>query len=496
MICLVTALSGLWLAPAHAAPTVAVVVDVQQSPAGLTDEEVRSVVWHALYNQHGHDALVLTSLDDAVEQMLPLHLTTLYDFSVTWQPMTTRVNGRRLLGAHAPAIEVHEYRVQDGALEEYSWWTQQGALSLYRVVDGDTADPEYAAFPEVSLQEAVTGAVSPVRPAAWRQTEHRLRVPIIVAADEEYRAFYGRRWREEATARIERASALLGAAGIELEVVDWQRWHSADQVHELPALLDLLALSPRPDHPGAVRVAFTQQIRTGAAEQVEAEAVGQAYLPGREVIVADQAEVPEHDHGWDEAVEGVAVAHEVLHALGVPHLEGEAFLMSSVQHGAVHRLSARTIALARTAVQARYARWWDRTQALAALEQVATLHLPSDVDQVDYIGGNLRHGPGLPQAGELEAERYSALVNLSLGLEYQRMAFEDPWNADTHLEGALTHARVALRKRPAMAMAQALVSELDPPQVVEPAEVEVVVTSGPVSFEECVLDDELGTCEE
>jgi hypothetical protein len=397
------------------------------------------MVWHALFDRHGHDAVVLDT-GSPVDRMRAEGLTTLYRFDITWSPLTARLDDRGIIGSLAPTVEVEEHRLAGATLREFAHWTTQGALALYEEVPPQ-GEPAIVSLPQIALQDAIGVAVNPVMAPTWYRVEPSLEVPVVLVADEEYRTFYGPRWKGATDLRVRRASAMLSQAGIRLEVVGHGEWTSPDELHGLSDLLDALAETPRM-RPDAIRIAFTQQTDLATVAHQEVEDVGRAYQPGKDVLVADQAMVPDHAPAWDEAEEATAVAHEVLHALGVTHLDVEHFVMSPTKASTVHRLAPSTRALAQTAAQARYATN-DPLRAVAALGSAAEAWLAEPESQIDYITGNLAAGPGVPPPGGVAPGSLSALTNAAIARYYLQLAEHDPDNAALW-QSVLAHSEAAI----------------------------------------------------
>jgi hypothetical protein len=435
--------------PAAWAGTVGVVVE-GAPPAPLPDSTFRSVVWHALYAEHGHHA---TFFDSVGPQVIPAmrdeSLTTLVHLNITWRPDSVRIDDPSgetyLVGGHYPVILTTEYQLRGDALVATGAWRTEGPISVFRV-KGETP-ARFVSIPEVTLQETTSHALRPVQAPVWTAPIDVVRVPIVLAADEEYRAFYGERgWNPVARRAVDRANAILSPAGLMLDVVGEESWVSPDGNQDLSALLDALHALPAPPQ-RAIRVGFTGQTRLAVEFEAEAEDVGRAHLPGREVLVADQAAPPGHDPAWDAADEGATVAHEVLHALGVPHLEEPDSLMAAVKRGTVHEVTPTAAALARAAAAARFTQW-DRDNALVSLSAVAEGHLTDPELRLDFVSVNLTEGPGFPAPGTLQPQALSALSNLVVGRYYFLRAERDPQNAWTLRQGARAHVESALAQQP------------------------------------------------
>ena len=443
--------------------TVAVVIETAEGP--LPDSTVQAVIWHALYESHGHRALFLPALDErAVDALRGSPITTLVKVELSWRPDSARVERDDgevyLVGGHSPVLDTTEYALDGDVLRARYTWHTEGPISVFQV-RGDEPN-RFISMPEVSLQETISLAVEPLRAPVWREATDTIEIPVVLAADDDYRAFYGEDdWKQVAGRAVSRANALLTDAGIELRVVQHETFESPEGVDDLSGLLETLSArpirvhrDPSAPHPvkgadRALRIGFTAQTQLAVAWDAEMEDVGRAYLPGRNLIIADQAAHPGHDPAWDVAEEGVAVAHEVLHALGIPHVHGDDLLMSETKRGSVYRMSASTAELARAAAACRYTHW-DAITALAALSQSAEAHLGDDLDlQLDYISDNLAYGVGMPDPGRLEPGRLSALTNVALARYYLDRAQEDPSNAWQLRQGARAHAESALEQAPA-----------------------------------------------
>ncbi len=367
--------------PAHA-ETVA--VSIQCEDRAMPCEAAQSVVWHALWDRHAHDALVVERTPDTPVGLLKRQeLTTLYEVDIGWEGKSTK-HGEQFLFGWAPVVDVREFVLADDRLQLRRSWITWGTMALYAPeVDGDAI----VNLPQVALQEAMDLAVKPVEPPVWTQRPDTVRIPVVVRADEEYRAYYGNRWKFAADVRLERASALLARAGIQLEPIDHRGWHSPDTATELDGLLDAFALQvgSRTD---VLHVGFTQQTELASLWDGDIEDVGRAYMPGTAVLVADQASLPGTRNGWDEASEATAIAHEVLHALGVAHRDDDNWLMSETKKWTTYRMSDSTVGLARAAAAARFDSDdpWD---AFQNLEQAAQAHIVDPEYQLQYITQNL-----------------------------------------------------------------------------------------------------------
>ncbi|TVQ91886.1 MAG: hypothetical protein EA397_08275 [Deltaproteobacteria bacterium] len=442
------ALFGLSVGLPAKAGTIAVVAEAQDGP--LPAPVFSSVIWHALYDKDGHDAVFLPRLDaSAVQAMQGTAMTTLLHAELVWRPESLRIGAEdheaHLIGGYYPHIKTTEYALRGDRLVATRTWSTTGPLSVYKVTS--PSDDHFIGLPEVSLQETVVHALQAVQAPVWTEEPDVITVPVILAADEEYRSFYGSsRWQGTAGRAVDRANALLRAAGLRLEVIEHQRWTSPDELTDLSDLLRDLHAQPR-SHGNALRVGFTGQTRLEATWESHMEDVGRAYTPGRDLLVADQASPPGHDPAWDVAEEGVAVAHEVLHALGLPHVAEDDALMSATKRGTVHRISKPSADLAKTAASARF-NHWDTLAALASLSAAAEQHL-DDLDlQLDYISENLAFGPGVPRPGALQPRQLSALTNVAIGRYYLRQTSKDPDEAQELRQRAHQHTESAMAQEP------------------------------------------------
>ena len=440
--CLWTALA-LTSAPAQAA-SIAVMADSDEH--ALNDAAVESILWHALHAKLGHDALFVEGeLPEVHGALKAAHLTTLLRFHVSWSTDLVEVDGGILMD-QVPTVHVEEYRTGPQEMALVRTWDAHGALALYRV--SETTSLGYLAMPEVSLQETIFTALGPVQPPVWRtQPTGVVTMPIEVCADDEYRAFYGERWKAEVDKRVQRASDLLAPAGLALRVSGHCDWESDLKDQSLKLLLEHLAEQPLRD--GLLRVGFTQQMHLESGEATRIEDVGRAFQPGRDLVIADQALPPGHQPIWDEAEEAVAVAHEVLHTLGLPHLESDQFLMSALKRSTIHRLSPSSAALARAAAEARYAHW-DPELAMLGLAHAAQAWITEPDLQVEYIRENLARGPGVPVPGDIAPNRISALANVAISRHWLLQASTSP--SDSALrKTVLAHTNAALLTLPELA---------------------------------------------
>lgn len=419
----------------------------------LSNDAFQSVVWHELQANHQHEAKFVHQINLAVlNDMRRKQVTSLLELHVKWQIDVVRLDNDRVTGGYFPTITAREWAIQGNQLVALKEWTTAGTVALY-AVNEHNAD-ELISIPEISLQQATEVALYPIEAPSWTQNERWVRVPVEVYADDEYRAFYGEHWPTEVQKRIDRANALLRPAGLMLDVEHLDEWNSSSNGSSLSQLLDQVRNLPR-EHPERVRIGFTQQTELAQRFHRDVEDVGRAYLPGRDLIIADQALAPGHNSHWDIAEEGIAIAHEVLHTLGVPHEEKYGSLMSAAKSGVVHQMTPGTIELARAAASARYGHW-DPNVILDSLSDTAAKHLKDPALQVEFIAQNYAWGQPDQQVVQLEPKRLSALSNLALGHYYLRQAIEHPKSSGAYTSQALAHTESALEHNPSWVSASEL----------------------------------------
>jgi hypothetical protein len=436
---------------ANARPTIAVLTTGEATVIDKSTFE--AIIWHELQQSLAHEALFVGPLNTrVVEQMRRQQLTTLLEVDIEWKIDVIKLPKGKRAGGHFPIVTVREWAISGDQLMAKKQWKTVGSVALYEVENGPP--DQLISIPEISLQSAVKFALQPVEAPVWRQEESWISIPVIALADEEYRAFYGESWQQVIAIRIARANAVLRPAGLLLDVQRMGPWVSTGSTKNLSQLLDQFA-SQTDDNSQALRIGFTQQ--TPLAQQFgrAIEDVGRAYLPGADLLIADQAIAPGQSPSWDIAEEGVAIAHEVLHALGVPHQETPLVLRSATKVGTVHRLSGPSIDLARAAASARYSHW-DPEVALRALSHSAQIHLTDPEFQIDYIADNFSRGWTVEGAKRVMPGRLSALGNLALGHYYLRQAFENPQLSSQLTRRALAHTDSALSQNPSWVPANEL----------------------------------------
>jgi hypothetical protein len=421
--------------------SVAVVTDVQGGP--LNDQAVQSALWHALKSNRGHDVLVLPDdLREAEARMADEHLTTLLRFQVRWHAEAQWLDGG-ILADEVPIIAVTEHRVGPDGLREARRWQGTAPLAVF-AAPGDHA---WTVLPEVTLQAAIDHALQPVQPVTWfTGRDEPVRLAVVLCADDAWRANHGMRWKQAALARLDRAADLLRQADLSVTAVGWCEWAPDQGLDTLPELLDDLAGLPLRD--GTIRVGFTglpQRPATGSP----ADDVGRAHTPGRDLVVVDQGLAINPDPDWDVAAEGSALAHELLHVLGLPHQPHANSLMSAVQRGSVHTLSPATRALALSAAEARYAHW-DPVTALQSLSLAAERWMDDPELQVDFIRENLALGPGVPHPGQVAPTRVSALSSVALTRHWLAQPINLQKNDALHTP-LLAHGTAAMEVLPELA---------------------------------------------
>ncbi len=420
----------LQAAVAHAAT---VGVRVHESEGGpLTEAVVQAVAWHAVSQDAEHDPAFLSptlSDRDAVQALREAGASQLLDISIRWASEAKVLEGGKVVMLPLPVVEIVDRSLSGQGLVIVG--RGEAAAEAGVMVDGDRL---YVA-PELALQHAMGRAIDHVRSPAWGAVAKPRRLPVVVVADAAWKARHGATWRAEIAARVDLASRLLAPVGIALDVVGEGDWHAPIGLPSVSARLRHLADQPRVGPEEAVRVGFTgvgPVSRLGGPEQV-----GRAFEPGRDVVIVDQRGLRDDGDRWDVSNEAVALAHEVLHALGVPHEEEVGTLMSSHHAGLVHLVSDRSRSLARAAVQARTAHW-DAASAMLVLADAADRWLVGEpTRQLTYIVGNL---PDAPVPGTIAPGSVPPIVDAALTRMYLDLAVASPESAASHTAAALVHA--------------------------------------------------------
>ena len=475
----ITAAALLLAAPVQAASVG--IVATAESDGEISEATLQSITWHALNHQYGHDTLVLDAEDDLVARLSAEKLPLLYRFHLSWQAESVVFDGG-VLTDRAPLIHATEFALVDHSLVAIQSWEITGSPALYRV--SATGGGGYVALPEVAVQDTIDAAIRHVSPPIWHtERPDPVRVPVLLAADDEYRA-NDPDWKANTYQRMARASALLGQAGISLRVVGYQEWTSSAMATDLSLILEELQDVPR-DAPNAIRIRFTRQTSLDPHPASSIEDVGRAFNPGFDLVVADQGLPPGHGLPWDIAEEGTAIAHELLHALGAPHLDQPNFLMSGVKKATVHVIAPSSREIARAAAQARH-QMWDSVTALDTLSYMAETHIADPGLQLDYVLENLAAGPGVPAPGQVLPHRVNALTNAALGQSYLKLASAMPEHHPVR-ELVIAHGRAALPAQPDVGneiLASLLGTSASPP----PAEQAWVPSGMPC------IDDGVGPC--
>lgn len=434
-------------AAAHAG-TVAVQVEAGDGPVEAA--AVEAAVWHLLHDVHGHDPVLVEGPDAAVARMRAEGITTFVTVDASWSWHVVRLDGPGGL-AIPPSLdlEVVEHVLHGDQLEPVRASRTTGAPALYRalVPYGGVAPGGVVALPEVALQEATAVALSSLTAPAWGVRPAPRRVPVTLVADPAYRARHGGEdgWGAVAGARVAAANHLLRGVGLALDPRPGPDWDPPPS-DDLGVLLRDLAGRPRPEGDAVLRLGFVR--RAPQDGRSAPEDVGRAFSPGQDVVVLDQASPPGHDARWDAAEEGVALAHEVLHALGVPHQPAPGWLMSDRADTLVHRLHPGTQALARAAAEARLAHW-DPSAAFALLDGTADRWLAHDPEaHAAYVIHNLATGPGVPEPGRIPPDASTGPGNVALARAYADRARASGQDAARHRAGALAHTRAAWAVEP------------------------------------------------
>ncbi|MCO4744991.1 MAG: hypothetical protein KC912_09400 [Proteobacteria bacterium] len=397
------------------AATVQVELSVEQASA-LTRAQVESVVWHALARDLGQDAVFVEpgqNSDTPIDR---------WRMEVTWDPQVLHIDGH-LFATLAPRVRV------DTGSGERQWLGT--ALVL------DHAQHGWVSLPDAALMRTLDRAAPALERPAWHEIATVEPLNLVVAVDEELREKWGAEWMLRAAERVEHANLLLQRAHVELHVVGFEAMRSRDDsgLHDMLRALDRM---PRPEG-AALRIGLTGQIVADTASDVEDVAV--AYVPGSTILLADQVPALASLHRWDAAEEGTALAHEVLHALGIPHLEAPGQLMSEFKAGMLYDLSPTAVELAETAMFARGTH--DSLRAVLALGQAAD-QITDPAEAMAYITHNLAAGIGVPDPGLVDPDRLTPLTNVALGRYYLRQAATSPDQADRFRRTAALHSRAAI----------------------------------------------------
>lgn len=400
------------------ASTWAATVEVELSVDGdlLTRGQVESVVWHALARDLDHDAVFVEPGHGSSTPGL-----TRWRMNVSWDPQVLHVEDH-LFATLAPRVRIHD---ENG---EHQW------LGTAIVLDHD--EHGWVSLPDAALMRTLDRAAPQLDPATWHATAETRELRLVVAVDEELRTTWGDDWVAQADRRIAHANLLLQHAAIELTVVGYEAIESREDAN-LHTLLRELDARPMPER-AALRVGFSGQVRAEAATNIEDIAV--AYVPGQTVLLADQIPATPTLASWDAAEEGTALAHEVLHALGIPHLEVPGQLMSEFKAGMLHELSPAAIHLAAAAMEARAT--LDPLHAVLTLGEAAN-GLQDRSDAIAYVTHNLAAGIGVPHPAMVDPERLSTLTNIAVGHYYLRQADRSPAQASRYRRTAALHSRAA-----------------------------------------------------
>lgn len=383
----------------------------------LPEQTAESVVWHALVELGGRAPLLLEGSPQAVvPELRQHHISTLLELEVSWVRAALWRDGR-MIWTEAPRIHLTEHVLSAAGLRAVEHYQYLGEPEVAHTAEGWLPVPAYA------LEESLERVIDELAIPAWGSPigtpgvaagdptgdERVLRVPVVISTDALYRQHHGPCWRDAVAARLQRASALLQTAGIELVVVRYEDWSPATGTTSPVALLADLSSAhaprgPRGELDRAVRVGLSGAQQARPTNTVEA--VGAAYVPGRHLVVVD----PPATGARDVTQDGTAIAHELLHALGVPHPDTPGVVGSATLSSPVHELAPASQALARAAAQARWAHW-DPTAAAALLADAAATHLPQRELRMTYVARNLAAGQG---DGDEHARRWAALARQAL----------------------------------------------------------------------------------
>lgn len=138
-------------------------------------------------------------------------------------------------------------------------------------------------------------------------------IRVAAAADEEFRTDAA--WRTTIVDAVERAGEAFGEFGLEFRVAEVLTWDSTSRDHDLSALHDELGLEVAA--PGAdLVIGFCGAV--GGRSDRRFVRLGHSDTPGRYLVVSDRA-------GRDL---WLVLRHELGHAFGLPHIQGEPSVMS------------------------------------------------------------------------------------------------------------------------------------------------------------------------
>src|SRR5262249_19687782 len=147
----------------------------------------------AAYCAAGDEGVPTVEGASPVEVLKAHHATDLVLFEVTWFTDTEVVDGGGALAGVAPQAAPKHYRLDGDGVDLVATWTSRGAIAPYDI-GSPGKEPEWVSLPAVALQAAVEQAVLPLPPGLWRDGNDVLTVPVVIAADEEYRAAHGDTW--------------------------------------------------------------------------------------------------------------------------------------------------------------------------------------------------------------------------------------------------------------------------------------------------------------
>jgi len=312
---------------------------------------------------------------------LPAGTQDVLTLDLAWVTRPVDLAGESWVGL-VPMITAIEYRVSGSRWDPVRTWDTLGSVALYAM---RSRPDDVFTLPQIALEEAVVRALEPLPRARVLPVRQVALVPVVIAADDDYRAAYGPTWPQVMRARVDLANELLAPAGIALDVRAWSAWTSPEGVDDMSELLD--AFAAELGTPEGLALGVTLRPQLARSWQGELDDIGRAYRPGQHAIVADQAGIPGSDPYWDALGDASALAHEVLHTLGVPHQAASNALMSPRRQWLTTHVDRSSAELARIATLARFYEP-DQQRATDALARTAEAFLADPDAQVQYVTQN------------------------------------------------------------------------------------------------------------
>lgn len=455
----------LWSAGAAHAATLGLRVHQDEGP--VTAESAEAVAWFAaaLEGQHEPDVLRGARTDaDLAVRAVAAGVPRVIDLEIRWTRQIIDVSSAtqpdgvvavEKLQVPSVAVIASASRVVDGrlvpeqtheAVALASWALAPEEAGPAEGEGGEVQESRWLVWPEVALQRAMLEVMDSLRGPAWGERSPTRSLPVVLAVDAAWKVRHGGNWHAQAIRRVDIANRVLGSLGVEMEVVAVQDWGVPLSLSTLSARLAHLAATPRPVEGRVLRLGLSGvavPARLGGATEV-----GRSFQPGADLVISAQ-EDPGGNPRWEAAHEAAALAHEVLHALGVPHEDGgERSVMRGHHDGLAMGLSARSEALAKAAYSARNEHW-DPEVSLQVLTDAAERWLVGEPElQLVFIAGNLG---APPPPGRVDPRRLSPMANAALSRMHLDHAMAVPESAARHAAAAVAHAFAVREQSPALA---------------------------------------------